>query len=187
MNLLCLVKLEFVNIDDFCVFIHLLGEKKPSVKHRETIVNAHIRAWTPILDRERPVKLTPPKSSFFWFGVVDREQAWTSVNMEIWQCSSFYRIQVETMCHIAFTEDISALGSRWVLLSLMPLSADDALRRAAERVNRQVELENALFSIQKRLGHDIDPEHEQYAWLSVLSMPWSSANVINKLYWTALV
>ena len=41
MNLLCLVKLEFVNIDDFCVFIHLLGEKKPSVKHRETIVNDH--------------------------------------------------------------------------------------------------------------------------------------------------
>lgn len=51
----------------------------------------------------------------------------------------------------------------------MVLSASDALLRAAARAKRQADLEVAKTIVDKSLGYEID--ENQFAWVSVLSMP----------------
>ena len=54
----------------------------------------------------------------------------------------------------------------------MAVDANEALRRAAERAQRRVELEIAKERVEGYLGYEIDElASEQWAWLEVLPQP----------------
>ena len=54
----------------------------------------------------------------------------------------------------------------------MALDASEALRRAAERAQRRVELEIAKERVERCLGYEIDElASEQWGWLAVLPKP----------------
>lgn len=54
----------------------------------------------------------------------------------------------------------------------MAVDATEALRRAAERAQRRVELEIAKEHVERYLGYEIDElASEQWGWLAVLPKP----------------
>lgn len=50
------------------------------------------------------------------------------------------------------------------------ISAQDALRRAAERASRRAELEVAYATTQRCLGYAL--ADDQFPWINVMSMPY---------------
>lgn len=58
--------------------------------------------------------------------------------------------------------------------------AQQALRRAAERASRRVELEVALDMIQRTLGYEI--QREYFPWVDLLSMPYIVPHMLYKKY-----
>lgn len=62
----------------------------------------------------------------------------------------------------------------------MAKTVNDLLNRAAERAARRAALETALLTVERGLGYEL--AHDEYQWVSVLSMPyWLIQSIVSDI------